>query len=292
MPPRPDRHPRSGCTTAINIALPLSVVAVSVAVLLTVLFAPQLPATNIVGQAATGQALPPIAGPSDSPHAPRLPADPLPANQIRLEQRAYTPPEQTGTAAAVAQTQTAYPYPYPGATQTAAVQQTNAAATRTAAAGTVQPTTAVPNGGGGGDGGGGGGSVPTSTGEPTAAVPTDTLLPPTDTPVPETPTNTPSPTITPEPRFFTCIPGETVELAGEDAPPNSDLIVFFNGRSAGGGSSDRNGNYSIRLRIGPERPDVYLLEIKTRERRILIREAACIVPAPTPRLLPDATTAP
>ena len=66
----------------------------------------------------------------------------------------------------------------------------------------------------------------------------------------------------------------------------------MNGRAIGGGRSDGNGRYRILITIGPERPDIYLLEIKTRERRILIREAACNVPAPTPPLLPNAPRAP
>lgn len=256
--PHPKHRPRNGCTATLNLALPLSVVVVSIAVLFTVLLAPQPPATGLVGSAATTG-------------APALPEQP-PANQIRLQQ--YDPP---GTNTALALTQTAYPYPYPGLTPTVPPQPTDTA--------TPQPATAVP-------GGGGGGAAPTSTPEP-AVEPTDTPVPlPTVTPLPPLPTSTSIPTETPVPNFFTCIPGETIELVGENAPPNTPLIVFFNGFSIGGGVTDRNGRYSIRVRIGPERPDIYLLEIKTRERRILIREAACIVPEPTPGLLPNATRAP
>lgn len=270
--PNPPHDPqqRSGCTTTINIVLPLSVVAVSLAVLMMVLFAPQQPATSLV-------------------HPDRLPTQPV-AIGPRTALDAPTPPDQFNQSAAnqmfqqatpyLSPTPTNYPYPTPSVT---------ASASATATFTPTNTNTPFPNNGGGGVGSGGV-FERTSIAATEAAIRQE--IEATDqaaiAATAEAVTTTPEP----EEQFFTCIPGTTVEIAGSDAPANTDLMIFMHGRAIGGGRSDRNGRYRILITIGPERPDTYLLEIKTRERRILIREAECNVPEPTPRLLPNAPRAP
>ncbi len=264
-----DPQQQRGCTTTINLVLPLSVVVVSLAVLIAVLFAPQQPAASR-GNPATLPTQPVAIVPRNAPSAPPQPDqfNQSAANQVLQQATIYPSP-------------TAYPYPYLTPSITASPSATA----------TFTPTntnTPLPNNGSGGIGGGGI-FERTSIAATEAAIrqeqrATDQAFAATAEAVTATPE--------PEEQFFTCIPGTTVEVTGRGAPANTDLIIFMNGRAIGGGRSDSNGRYRILITIGPERPDIYLLEIKTRERRILIREAGCNVPAPTPPLLPNAPRAP
>jgi hypothetical protein len=263
-----DPQQQRGCTTTINLVLPLSVVVVSLAVLITVLFAPQQPAASR-GNPATLPTQPVAIVPRNAPSAPPQPDqfNQSAANQVLQQATIYPSP-------------TAYPYPYLTPSITASPSATA----------TFTPTntrTPLPNDEG--PSGPGGIFERTSIAATEAAIRQEQLA--TEQAIAATATATAA-ELEPEEQFFTCIPGTTVEIAGSGAPANTDLIIFMNGRAIGGGRSDSNGRYRILITIGPERPDIYLLEIKTRERRILIREAACDVPAPTPPLLPNAPRAP
>lgn len=89
------------------------------------------------------------------------------------------------------------------------------------------------------------------------------------------------PTPTPEPQFFVCPRGEVTVIEGV-GPPATALILFFDGRPVGGTTSDGMGLYQLALTVEAERPGSYLVQIKTRNRQQVIREAVCEVPEPEP----------
>ncbi|NJO07560.1 MAG: hypothetical protein HC876_19730 [Chloroflexaceae bacterium] len=198
----------------------------------------------------------------------------------------------TGTANVQRQTQTAeVAYPL---TQTAAVAQnqtTTAQVAQTQTAAAASPPTNTPTltntpDNGGGDSSGGG-SVAQNTSTPTTAPErTNTpTLPPFDTPVPVTPSNTPTPLPTVQSNFLACLPDVATLIEGETLP-NVELVLFFDENPIGGGLSNSRGFYQIPLQLGDERPGRYLVEVKLRTNRVLVRELICDVPAPTPRLTP------
>ncbi len=155
-----------------------------------------------------------------------------------------------------------------------------------------------------GSGGGGGGSQPAaSTSTPTLTrTPTATqaggdataTLDPTATSAPtrlagET-APTPTPSVLPSGvEALICLPGTVVPLLGQ-APPGTPLLAYFDARPVGGGFSRADGNFSIDLLIGDERPGLYLVEVREREHDALVLQLGCEVPQSTPT--PTADPAP
>jgi hypothetical protein len=88
-----------------------------------------------------------------------------------------------------------------------------------------------------------------------------------------------------------CIPGELLEITGA-GEPGTALIVTFADRPVGGGSVRNDGTYRIALRIGPERPGVYLVEVEERDSRLVLQEFACEVPAVNGSPMPDLSPTP
>lgn len=56
------------------------------------------------------------------------------------------------------------------------------------------------------------------------------------------------------------------------------LLAYFNDRPVGGSFARSDGQYSITLHIGPERPGVYPVEVRERDGRALVQQLACEVP--------------
>lgn len=116
--------------------------------------------------------------------------------------------------------------------------------------------------------------TPTSTRTATAQAaatgsPADTSLP------------TPTPLIPADAPILICVSGERVEISGETRP-NIPLIVYFDQRAVGGGTSTGTGSYLLRMQIGDEAPGLYLVEVRERGSRTLIQQLGCDVPAFTP----------
>lgn len=144
---------------------------------------------------------------------------------------------------------------------------------------------------------------PTQTEEPTeeeAEEPTDTAEPTEEEEPTETPErNTPTASATPIPKDDErdCFIGETVviqpRIASELARPYTPLLLYFDGRVVGGGMSDVNGFYNLRLTIGEEEagtsiereeavPQEYPVEVRVRDTRELVHELTCNLWAATP----------
>jgi hypothetical protein len=121
-----------------------------------------------------------------------------------------------------------------------------------------------------------------------SATPQDT---PQDPAATETPThaanppaeNAPTPTL--QAQSLLCVPGITTVIEGT-GPPHTALVLWFAERPVGGDVTDADGLYQIPIVIGSERPGSYLLQVRTRERRQIVRELLCLVPTPTPGLQP------
>lgn len=82
-----------------------------------------------------------------------------------------------------------------------------------------------------------------------------------------------------------CQPGSDVIIEGL-ARPNTALLLFFNERPVGGTLSQMNGRYLAPMRIGRERPGLYLVEVRERDGLTLVRQLACAVPGSTPTPTP------
>lgn len=104
-------------------------------------------------------------------------------------------------------------------------------------------------------------------------------LQPTQTVENDLPSPTPTPLLPIGVETRVCLPGETIEITGEGTP-GTPLIVTFADRPVGGGSVRSDGTYRITLRIGTERPGLYLVEVEERDSRFVIQEFGCEVPAP------------
>jgi hypothetical protein len=78
-----------------------------------------------------------------------------------------------------------------------------------------------------------------------------------------------------------CVPGETLRLTGE-AEPGAALLAYFADRPVGGGFARADGQFTIDLLIGEERPGFYLVEVRERTTRALVTQVGCEVPAFTP----------
>ncbi len=128
---------------------------------------------------------------------------------------------------------------------------------------------------------------------PVATSTTQTLLPsPTSSPT-ATPTLNFSPTPTIQ-AALRCAPGDLVELSGK-ARPQIALLVLFDDRPVGGGSSDQTGAFRIVLRIGAERPGQHEIVVQERERAVVVAEYLCetpLPPTPTATLGPLRVTTP
>jgi hypothetical protein len=175
-------------------------------------------------------------------------------------------PARTQTAAAL----TAEPYPEDGtatATATTNVTGTPTATSATPSATQLTPTDSTESA-----------LRPTEPGTPP--------LPPTATATDvEVPLALEEPTLTATPvRTMVCPPGEPVEIAGQ-GPPRAAFLLYFGQRVVSGGSVSVNGQFSISLVVGYERPGAYTVTVRIRGTREVLRELTCEVPAspsPTP----------
>lgn len=125
----------------------------------------------------------------------------------------------------------------------------------------------------------------TATDTPAAASATPQSPNATDTPTGATSPTENAPTPTLQAQSLLCVPGITTVIEGT-GPPNTALVLWFAERPVGGDVTNADGLYQIPVVIGSERPGNYLLQVKTRERRQIVRELLCLVPTPTPGLQP------
>ncbi|MFL5801654.1 MAG: hypothetical protein ACJ8CR_07910 [Roseiflexaceae bacterium] len=170
----------------------------------------------------------------------------------------YPPPTLTALAAQVATTD-----PYPGPTGSAATATPSVTVTPNATSATPSATQSTPTE-----------STLQST-EPVRPPP----LPPTATAndveaLPPLEESTP----TPESKLV-CTSGEPVEIAGQ-GPPRAAFLLYFGQRVVSGGSVSVDGHFSIKLVVGHERPGAYLVTVRIRGTRVVLRELTCEVPAP------------
>jgi hypothetical protein len=103
----------------------------------------------------------------------------------------------------------------------------------------------------------------------------------TRAPAEVTPSATPTSELPDGVEALTCMPGETVRLSGE-AEPGTALLAYFSDRPVGGGFARPDGQFTIDLLIGEERPGFYLVEVRDRTTRALVLQVGCEVPALTP----------
>src|SRR5262249_60679884 len=91
-----------------------------------------------------------------------------------------------------------------------------------------------------------------------AGTPSVTATPlPTMTPAPlQTPTPVPTPS-----DGVMCPPGSEIVVTGE-GPPRSALLLTFDQRIVGGGSTDAGGRFRIPLAVGNERPGYYTVPVQ------------------------------
>jgi len=92
---------------------------------------------------------------------------------------------------------------------------------------------------------------------------------------------TPEPVIVPSPTAtnqLACSTGTPVELRGSGAPRRSAVLLFFDGRAVGGGTSDDAGNFAVTLRVGDEAPGRYPVEVRARAGGSLLLVRTCVVP--------------
>lgn len=112
-------------------------------------------------------------------------------------------------------------------------------------------------------------------------VPPTPTEPPTITPTFPPPTATLTPTVTPVPPTATpgpiCYAGQPFEISGR-GPASTGLLLLFDKRPVGGGTTDASGRYKIVLRVGNEQSGRHLVSIRTRPANELIRQFTCIVP--------------
>jgi hypothetical protein len=106
----------------------------------------------------------------------------------------------------------------------------------------------------------------------------------TATPLPTTrsaPLQTPTPIPTPSDGVI-CPPETEIVFTGE-GPPRAALLLAFEQRIVGGGSTDAGGRFRIPLAVGNERPGYYIVTVHVRGIKQVLRQWTCIVPefAPT-----------
>ncbi|GAB4197168.1 MAG: hypothetical protein OHK0022_15260 [Roseiflexaceae bacterium] len=112
---------------------------------------------------------------------------------------------------------------------------------------------------------------PTETPTPTST-PEPTLPPPPPPPPPTATLPPPTPTIGP-----LCIIGEPFEVSGQ-GPPSSGLLLLFDNRPVGGGTTDASGRYKLILRVGNEQRGRHLVTVRSRPGNQIVRQFTCIVP--------------
>src|SRR5215207_11416108 len=82
-----------------------------------------------------------------------------------------------------------------------------------------------------------------------------------------------------------CEPGLTTWLAGTSAA-HTPVLLYWDGRAVGGGSSDAAGRWSLPLRVGNERSGMHMVEVRSRGNRALVGAFQCAVggslPTPAP----------
>jgi hypothetical protein len=165
-----------------------------------------------------------------------------------------------GTATARAQTQTAQVYP-----SNTATNQSSAPPPAPAETGTTTPTTGV---------------SPTVTAGSGATPTVAATSAPTATRAPQgSPLPTPTSTLVGLETLI-CAPGGNVAITGRGEPGRA-LLVYFNERPVGGSLVRPDGHYTLLLRVGAERPGIYLVEIRDRDTRLPVRSLACEVPGAT-----------
>lgn len=127
-------------------------------------------------------------------------------------------------------------------------------------------------------------AIPTATKATaiTTRVPTRPLANNAPAATPVVPTATALPVLVSE---LTCAPGATIEINGE-SPPRAALLLYFGQRVVGGASADPNGRFVIPLIVGRERAGEYVVTVRVRGTRQLVRELTCIVPQVSPTPLP------
>jgi hypothetical protein len=122
-------------------------------------------------------------------------------------------------------------------------------------------------------------SSPSVTSSATPSV--TTTPPPTTTPAPiQTPTPVPTPS-----DGVLCPPGAEIVFTGE-GPPRIALLLAFDRRIVGGGSTDAGGRFRIPLAVGNERPGYYVVTVQVRGTKQVLRQWTCIVPEFTPTRTP------
>lgn len=126
-----------------------------------------------------------------------------------------------------------------------------------------------------------------SSGRQAPGTPTTAAATPTGAPAAAEPSPTSAAALPEGVTALACVPGETVDLAGQ-TEPNSALLLFFDERPVGGGLSGADGRYRLRLQVGDERPGTYLVEVRERVGRALVEQFGCEVPpfTPTPTIGP------
>lgn len=192
--------------------------------------------------------------PTDGPAAQPNPYPPYP--QCKETQVAL----QTGTA----QSQN------PGSNTNTPTTESSGGNNNTGTAATNTPTATLTPTATNGPPTGNGAATPTTT--PTVARPTATTAP-----IDAAPSPTPTSILPPGIEARVCVPGEIIEITGEGTP-GTPLIVTFDRRPVGGGAVRSNGMYRLTLRIGPERPGTYLVDVEERDTRFVLQQFGCEVP--------------
>lgn len=124
-----------------------------------------------------------------------------------------------------------------------------------------------------------------STSTPTASVTGTTSRAATATSAPAaTNTNAPIATPTAEPGVdgaIACLPGQTIYIEGK-GPPMTALLLFFDETAVGGGTSDGQGNYRLKLVVANEKTGTYRVQVRVRGTRQVLQELVCGVQQNTP----------
>ena len=179
---------------------------------------------------------------------------------------------QTQTATALTATAYSAPNRTPGVRTPGTGGRTPTATTRTPTVGTPGPTAA-------------GGPTRTPTGTPGGANTGGTAVTTTPTPTPTGDATSSTPTPTPQGDVLTCVPGETVTISGQ-GPANAGFLLYFSQRIVSGATVRADGTFAIGLRVGNEAPGRYLVEVRERGNRRLLKAVTCDVPAVTPTVIP------
>lgn len=95
--------------------------------------------------------------------------------------------------------------------------------------------------------------------------------------------------------ILTCRPGDVHVLTGR-GPALTAVLLRFDTVPVGGSTTDAQGNFKVRLVVGPEAPGDYQVEVETRASHQVLLTAICRVPGPdetdSPISAPTQSTAP